>query len=85
MDAPPHWFAFPPPPQVRGGEHAPHMRSPPHPSATGPQLAPASAQVRGVQTYVPQALGMPPPPQIWPAGQLPHWRTPPQPSPAGPH
>lgn len=67
-----------------------HWSVPPQPSGTGPQVAPASAHVRGVQ---PQARGVPPPPQVagvvhsgsevqahWPAPS--HWAPWPQEVPA---
>jgi hypothetical protein len=60
------------------------MTMPPQPSATGPQLAPAWAQVLGVQGMPPHTLGLPPPPQVWGAVQSPQLMMPPQPSPMGP-
>src|SRR5262245_55921831 len=89
----PHTEGFPAPPQISGAVQLPHWRSPPQPSATGPQFAPASAQVRGVQrgasappsaaAPVPHTLG-PPPPQVWPVGQAPQSSRLPQPSATGP-
>jgi hypothetical protein len=46
----------------------------------GPQLAPTSAQVSGVQGGEPQTLGVPPPPQVFGAVQPPQSTVPPQPS-----
>jgi hypothetical protein len=67
----PHTFAVPAPPQRYGELQVPQSSSPPHPSPTGPQLAPTDAQVRGVQTTpaslangLPQTLGVPAPPQM---------------------
>src|SRR5438874_1751036 len=57
---------------------------PPQPSPMGPQLAPAAAQVRGVQAGGPHTLGVPPPPQVSGAVHMPQSSTPPQPSPTGP-
>jgi hypothetical protein len=51
-------------PQVCPGGHAPHWTSPPHPSATGPQFAPAAVHVRGTQVGAPHTLARPPPPQV---------------------
>ena len=63
----------------------PHMRSPPQPSDTGPQLAIALAHVRGTHRPAPPHwLAVPPPPQVCGAAQVPHMRSPPQPSDTGP-
>jgi hypothetical protein len=75
---------MPDPPQVCGEVHMPQSTRPPHPSASGPQFALASAQVIGTHV-LPHTYGVPPPPQVWPIGQVPQSRTPPQPLPAGPH
>lgn len=48
----PQTWAAPPPPQVWGTPHVPQAMVPPQPSLTSPQLAPAVAQVLGVQTAV---------------------------------
>ena len=53
---PPHTLGVPPPPHVCGGVQGPQSSSPPHPSATGPHVAPARAHVRGVH----EALTPPP-------------------------
>jgi hypothetical protein len=48
--APPQTLGVPPPPHDwPAGQLAPHCMTPPQPSATSPQFAPACAQVRGVQ------------------------------------
>jgi hypothetical protein len=67
----PHTLARPPPPQVVPAGQVPHIRRPPQPSATGPQLAAALPHVRGTHALpasevppVPQMLGRPPPPQV---------------------
>ena len=61
------------------------MSSPPHPSETGPQFAPAIAHVRGTQPDVPpHRLGIPPPPQVCGDVHEPQLMIPPQPSPTGP-
>jgi hypothetical protein len=53
--------------------HVPQWRSPPQPSATGPQLAPADAQVFGVQwSFPPHTFGVPPPPQYSGEVHAPH-------------
>jgi hypothetical protein len=80
----PHTLARPPPPQASAPAQVPHISSPPQPSATGPQVAPALAQVRGTHALPPQRPGAPPPPQLWPAGQEPHISSPPQPSETAP-
>ncbi len=85
----PHTLARPPPPQVVPTAQVPHISSPPHPSDTGPQLAPIDAQVRGTQVEpplpgAPHTLGRPPPPQVVPAAQVPHISSPPHPSDTGP-
>src|SRR5438093_1459628 len=50
-----HVFAIAPTPHTSSAGHVPQFGvSPPHPSATRPQLAPASAQVRGVHGLAPQ-------------------------------
>jgi hypothetical protein len=49
----PHVNTLPPPPQVSGAVQPPQLRVPPQPSPIIPQVAPASAQVRGVQTGTP--------------------------------
>jgi hypothetical protein len=50
MIVPPHWFGTPPPPHVWPAGHVPQSGvSPPHPSATCPQLALACWHVRGTQ------------------------------------
>jgi hypothetical protein len=68
----PHVFGTPAPPQVRVELQVPQLRSPPQPSATGPQFAPTDAQVLGVQLSLPpHTLGVPPPPQYWGAVQPP--------------
>jgi hypothetical protein len=42
----------------------PQFKRPPQPSATGPQVAPTDAHVRGMQLSLPpHTLGVPPPPQ----------------------
>jgi hypothetical protein len=91
LPATPHTLARPPPPQVWPAGQVPHIRSPPQPSATAPQLAPALAQVlrthataASVAPPDPHIPGRPPPPQLCPSGQLPQSSCPPQPSPAGP-
>src|SRR5580700_2988253 len=66
-----------------GAVQLPHSRSPPQPSAAGPQLSPSPAQVFGVH-MVPQAPGTPPPPQVRGAVQVPQSSMLPQLSPAGP-
>jgi hypothetical protein len=88
---PPQRLASPPPPQVWPAGQSPHISSPPQPSETGPQVAPALAHVRRTQAAAaspappaPHAPGLPPPPQLWPSGQAPQSSSPPQPSPAGP-
>ena len=55
----------------------PQSSVPPQPSAIIPQVAPAAAQVVGVQ---PQTFGVPPPPQVSGAVQVPQLTVPPQPS-----
>ncbi len=81
----PQTLGRPPPPQLSPVAQLPHSRRPPQPSDTGPQFAPAIAQVRGVQPDVPpQRLGIPPPPQVCGAVQDPQLMIPPQPSPMGP-
>ena len=81
----PQTFARPPPPQDCGAVQVPHMSSPPQPSARGPQLAPASAQVRRVhEPVVPQVFGTPPPPHDCPLAHDPQLRRAPQPSATGP-
>src|SRR5580692_3411063 len=78
----PHTLAKPPPPHVCGGVQSPHVTMPPHPSATGPQLAPR--QVRGVHDGMPHTPGLPLPPHVSLGGQVPQSSCPPQPSPLGP-
>ncbi len=81
----PHWLGRPPPPQVVPAAQVPHIKRPPQPSLTGPQFAPADAQVRGTHAPAPpQRPGMPPPPQVCGATQVPHIRSPPHPSLTGP-
>jgi hypothetical protein len=76
----------PPAPQVSGSVQEPHSSRPPHKSATGPQFAPTSAQVRGWQCVVPpHTFGVPPPPQLAGAVQNPQLMRLPQPSPIMPH
>ena len=82
MIVPPHWLGTPPPPQVWPAAHAPQSGvSPPHPSATCPQLALACWQVRGTQVvwHVPLL-------HVWFG---PHWPQsavrPPHPSATWPH
>jgi hypothetical protein len=59
-------------------EQVPQAKRPPQPSATVPQLAPAAAQVVGLQ---PQTFVVPPPPQVWPVPEhVPHESVPPHPS-----
>jgi hypothetical protein len=70
----PQTFGVPPPPQVSGAAHDPQFNmSGQVPSLMRPQVAPAAAQVVGVQhTFdVPQTAG---------AVQLPQFKVPPQPS-----
>jgi hypothetical protein len=62
---------MPLPPHVLVPLQVPHSSVPPQPSAIVPQLAPASAQVVGVQT--PHSFGMPPPPHVSGVEQVPHW------------
>ncbi len=60
--------------------------TPPQPSATGPQFAPASWQVVGVQFGLPHWFGVPPPPQVVLPLHVPQLAvTPPQPSASTPH
>lgn len=81
----PHTLGRPPPPQLCPTGQLPHSRSPPQPSETGPQFAPAIAHVRGTQPEdPPQRLGTPPPPQVCGAAHVPQLRMTPQPSPIGP-
>ena len=81
--AEPQTEGTPLPPQMSEPVQTPQLAvKPPQPSATGPQLAPAWLQVRGVHDdeAVPQTLA-PPPPQNWPAEQLePQLSVAPQPS-----
>src|SRR5262249_14431943 len=65
---PPQTFGTPRPPHVLGATQVPQSSSPPQLSAILPQLADASAQVRGVQFD----------------GQVPQSKRPPHPSPLGP-
>src|SRR5690348_7204414 len=62
-------------------------RRPPQPSPSGPQVAPACAQVRGTHAATPpHLLGVPPPPQIWVPVHVPQLGvSPPHPSATGPH
>jgi hypothetical protein len=83
----PQTLATPPPPQMFGGVHVPHVgMSAPHPSAMGPQFLPALAHVAGTQPAVPpQTLGVPPPPQVVGGAHVPHEEmSPPHPSATGP-
>ena len=57
----------------------PQLSTLPQPSPIWPQLAPAPAQVMGVQA-LPQWLAVPPPPQICGDVQVPQVMEPPQPS-----
>ena len=53
---------MPPPPQVCGAMQAPQASVPPQPSATVPQFAPASGQLRGTHggaPHIPLTQGMP--------------------------
>src|SRR4051794_18801658 len=65
---PPQVLGVPPPPQVCGFMQGPQSSRPPQLSAMLPQVAPACAQVRGVQV----------------TGHIPQSSSPPQPSPLGP-
>ena len=69
----PQTLAVPPPPQVAGDEHEPHVTRPPHPLETVPQLSPGGQVNLGVQ---PQMF----PPQGLPTGQVPQDTVPPHPS-----
>jgi hypothetical protein len=53
VDGTPHVLGVPAPPHVFGWLHVPHESSPPQPSATGPQFAPALAHVLGVHGGAP--------------------------------
>jgi hypothetical protein len=62
-----HWFGTPPPPQICPVGQTPQSTRFPQPSAIGPQLAFASAHVRGWHVYVelwPQTLALPAPPHV---------------------
>ncbi len=77
----PQTLAVPPPPHVSGEAHEPHWMIPPQPSATGPQFAPASWQVRGWQLGDPHWFGVPPPPHVALPLHVPQsFVSPPQPS-----
>src|ERR1700677_3379953 len=94
MKSVPQTLGFPPPPQKSGDMHVPHevlspvgdTATPPHPSATGPQLTLSCAHVFGTHDEAgdPHAAGVPPPPQVSPFGQDPQLSLPPHPLPAGP-
>jgi hypothetical protein len=77
----PHVLARPAPPQISGSVQVPHDgTTPPQPSPMGPQLAPTSSHVSGVQGGAPQTLGVPPPPHVLLPVQPPQLTVPPQPS-----
>ena len=86
---PAHVFATPPPPQVWPEGQVPQLGvSPPQPSPTTPQVAPAWRQVRGVHDPLPlppHVNSAPPPPQVAGGVHVPQSITLPQPSPTGPH
>jgi hypothetical protein len=78
---PPHTLGDPPPPHVCGGAQVPQSTTPPHPSAIGPQFAPACWHVRGVHGGAPHWFAVPPPPHVLSPVQSPQLAVrPPQPS-----
>jgi hypothetical protein len=78
---PPQTLGVPPPPHVWGGVQVPQSRSPPQPSATGPQFAPTCWHVSFVQFGEAHWFEMPPPPHVAPFWHVPQTAvSPPQPS-----